>query len=267
MALGSLGMRLGRAWGIGAVGFIAAAYGCGGSSTTDQNEPPARTTAGRGAGAAAGHAAAGTSSSGATAGKTGSGGSGASGGSASSGRGGGAGNSGRAGAAGKGGASTGGSGGKRGGAGGVNSGGSPVGGEAGMSTGTAGEGGAPACNPDDLSVPFETRCLACAGNTCGRCLCSGCQQELETCQSTPGCEDIAQCVIDSGCTDVDCYCGTHALVECLQGQSDGPCKAVILSAPGGREPSLQDASAGPAATAALAVGSCATGSACAASCQ
>jgi hypothetical protein len=263
MALSSLGMRLGRAWGIGAVGFIAAAYGCGGSSTTDQNEPPARNTAGRGAGAA-GHAAAGTSSSGEMAGKTGSGGSGASGGAASGGRGGGAGNNGRAGAAGKAGASMGGRG---GGAGAVNAGASPVGGEAGVPSGSAGEGGAPACNPDDLSVPFETRCLACADNTCGRCLCSGCQQQLETCQNTPGCEDIAQCVIDSGCTDVDCYCGTHALVECLQGQSDGPCKAVILSAPGGREPSLQDASAGPAATAALDVGSCATGSACGASCQ
>jgi len=267
MALGSLRMRLGRVWGLGAVGFVAAAYGCGGSSTTDQNEPPARNTAGRGT-AAAGRAAAGTSS-GATAGKTGSGGSGASGGSggtggtASSGRGGGAGNDGRAGAAGKGAAM----GGKGGGAGAVNGGGSPLGGEAGMSSGAAGEGGAPTCNPDDRSVPFETRCLACADNTCGRCLCSGCQQELETCQNTPGCQDIAQCVIDAGCTDIDCYCGTHALVECLQGQSDGPCKDVILSAPGGHEPSLADVSAGPAATAALAVGSCATGTACGASCQ
>jgi hypothetical protein len=265
MTLGSLGTRLGKAWGLGALGFVAAAYGCGGTSINDQNEPPLRGTAGHAAGAA-GHTSAGTPGSGGSggsgggaAGKPGSGGTGA-----SAGHTGGAGDSGHAGAVGKAGAA---SGGKGGAAGTANGGGSAVAGEAGMTSGTAGEGGAPACNPDDLSVPFETRCLACATNACGTCLCSGCQQDLQTCQNTPGCEAIAQCVIDSGCTSIDCYCGTQTLVACLTGQSDGPCKDVILSAPGAHEPSAQDLSAGPAADAALAVGSCATSGACAATCQ
>jgi hypothetical protein len=263
MTLSSLGTRLGRAWGIGALGFVATAYGCGSSTSNDQNEPPLHGSAGHGAGAA-GRSTAGAPGSGATAGKSGSGGSGASGGSAASG-----GRTGGAGASGKAGAATAGSpaGGKGGGAGRANAGGSAIGGEAGMSAGTGGEGGTPACNPDDLSIPFEARCLACATNACGSCLCSGCQQELQTCQATAGCEDIAQCVLDSGCTSIDCYCGTHALAECLAGQSDGPCKDVILNAPGGHEPSLQDISAGPAADAALAVGSCATSGSCAATCQ
>jgi hypothetical protein len=136
-----------------------------------------------------------------------------------------------------------------------------------MSAGASGEGGASACNPDDTSIPFQTRCLACATNDCGRCLCTGCEQDLKTCQGTPGCEEIAQCVIDQGCTGIDCYCGTFALVQCLGGQSDGPCKDVILNAPGGHEPSLSSISAGPAADAALQVGSCATTGSCSATCQ
>ena len=261
MTLGSLGTRLGKAWGLGALGFVAAAYGCGSSTSNDQNEPPLRGTAGHGA-AAAGHGSAGTpgsGGSGATAGKPASGGAGGS--AARAGR---DGASGKPGNAGKAGAPAGGKGGS---GGAVNGGGSALGGEAGMTGGSGGDGGAPACNPDDLSVPFETRCLACATSACGTCLCSGCEQELQTCQNTSGCEAIAQCVLDSGCTSIDCYCGTHDLASCLSGQSDGPCKDVILSAPGAHEPSLQDISAGPAADAALAVGSCATSGACAASCQ
>jgi hypothetical protein len=167
---------------------------------------------------------------------------------------------------GKAGASSGGSNARAGASGGPSTAGAPAAGEA----GEAGDanGGASACNPDDTSVPFKARCLACATDTCGTCLCNDCTQKLETCQDTPGCQDVADCVIASGCNSEACYCGGYALSDCLSGQADGPCKAVMLNAPGGHEPSIGDISAGPATDAALAVGLCAiSGGPCADECM
>jgi hypothetical protein len=274
MTLGCFGTKLGKVWGIGAVGLVLAGYGCGGSSSTDINQTPGKGSAGKRAGSAGrgGSGTAGSSGGATSAGKSGTGGAAAaSGGRAASA--GNTGNAGKAAVAGKGGTSSGGA----GKSGAANGGGAPVGGEGG-DTSSAGQGGAPACNPNDTSVPFETRCLDCVNSDaslisgtrvdCGRCLCTDCTQKLQTCQDTPGCQDIAQCVLSSGCNSVACYCGSFQLADCLTGQSDGPCKDVILNAPGGHEPSAQDISAGPAATAALDVGLCAlSGGACATQCM
>jgi hypothetical protein len=45
-------------------------------------------------------------------------------------------------------------------------------------------------------------------------------------------------------------------LRCLSGEADGPCKDVILSLPGGREPTLTAPSAGPASDAATALSQC-----------
>lgn len=151
---------------------------------------------------------------------------------------------------------------------GARNGGSAGGGEAGMTSGAGGEGGTRACDPNDTSIPFQERCVACATDACGTCLCNDCTSKLETCQNTPGCQDIANCVIAAGCNSEACFCGTFGLMECLNGQSNGPCKDVILNARGGHEPTISDVSAGPASDAATAVGLCAiSGGPCATQCQ
>jgi hypothetical protein len=263
-------MRVGRFWGLGSVGFVVAAYGCGSSSNNDQNEPPIHHASGGHGAGAAGRGGASASGNGGVA-SVGKAGAGATGG-ASAGRGGAGagGSSGQAEGAGKGG--TGGASGTAGkggaGKGGAGTGGTATnGGEAGATSGAGGEGGSLACDPNDTSVPFKKRCLACAQDACGTCLCNDCTSKLQTCQETPGCQDIANCVIAAGCTSEACYCGSFALAECLAGQSDGPCKDVILNAPGGHEPSLVQPSAGPASDAAIDVGLCAiSGGPCATDC-
>ncbi len=256
-------------WATVTLGLVVTAYGCGGSSNSDYNGTPPGSggtagsagRAGASSGAKGGASAAGSSGGDVTAG------SGGTGGGSELGGGGGKGGSGGT-RGGKAGASAGGSNAKGGSSGGVSMAGGPPAGGAGEVGGASGEGGTPACNPDDTSVPFKTRCLACATDTCGTCLCNDCTQKLETCQNTPGCQDVADCVIASGCNSEACYCGTYGLVECLAGQSDGPCKDVMLNAPGGHAPTATDVSAGPATDAALAVGLCAiSGGPCANECM
>jgi hypothetical protein len=125
---------------------------------------------------------------------------------------------------------------------GAGSGGAAVGG--GGSTGT--------CD-SNAGGTFEERCLACAVDACEQCLCTDCTEELETCNNTAGCPEIAACVKESGCTGLDCYCGTFDALSCAGGQADGPCKSVILAAPGGHMPTP---SAGPASDAAVAISAC-----------
>lgn len=94
-------------------------------------------------------------------------------------------------------------------------------------------------------------------DACGVCVCSECGAELDTCANTPGCPEILACVRENGCSGTDCFCGDAALTRCFNGGGDGPCKDVVLAAPGGREPTLSDPSGGPASDAALEVGECA----------
>jgi hypothetical protein len=255
-------------WATVTLGLVIAAYGCGGSSSSDYNGTPPG-SGGTRAGAA-GRAGADTG------GKGGASVAGGSAGDVTTGSGGTGGGSEAGGGGGKGGTSTGKAGASSGGAharagsgGATSTAGTPgTGGESGTASGAGGESGTPACNPDDTSTPFKTRCLACATDTCGTCLCNDCTQKLETCQNTPGCQDVADCVVASGCNSEACYCGSYGLAECLAGQSDGPCKDVMLSAPGGHEPSATNVSAGPATDAALAVGLCAvSGGPCANECM
>lgn len=92
---------------------------------------------------------------------------------------------------------------------------------------------------------------------CGACVCSECPNELAACLGVPGCAEILLCVGESGCSGRECYCGAAGLTECIGGAADGPCKDVVLAAPGGKAPSLADASGGPASDAALRVSGCA----------
>jgi hypothetical protein len=105
---------------------------------------------------------------------------------------------------------------------------------------------------------FGTACAELATNdACGACVCTECGSELDTCANTPGCPEILACVRENGCSGTDCFCGDAALTRCFNGGGDGPCKDAVLAAPGGREPTLDDPSGGPASDAALEVGECA----------
>lgn len=159
-----------------------------------------------------------------------------------------------------------------GGTGSGSSGGSPaVSGQSNSSAGTAGSGASgscgTACGSAGQSTSFEQSCIASATDSCNRCLCSDCAQPLEQCANTPGCPEILGCTRQSGCIGAACYCGEFDVVTCLGGQSNGPCKAVILESPGSRVPSLANRSAGPASDAALAIATCAEeGQPCAEAC-
>ncbi len=116
-------------------------------------------------------------------------------------------------------------------------------------------------NTTPASVDGANVGAACAelgtSDACGACVCSECGTELDTCANTPGCPEILACVRENGCSGTDCFCGDAALPRCFNGGGDGPCKDVVLAAPGGREPTLADPSGGPASDAALEVGECA----------
>jgi len=117
-----------------------------------------------------------------------------------------------------------------------------------------GEGGAA---PVAAEVsPVEDTCAA-LDDVCAACLCSECGDELEVCAGTPGCPEILACVRENGCSGDDCYCGTASLPACLAGAGNGPCKNILLAAPGGREPTFDNPSGGPASDAALSIADCA----------
>lgn len=130
----------------------------------------------------------------------------------------------------------------------------------------------PSSTPNPANAPNESNTTpasidganvgtACAdvgtSDACGACVCSECSSELDTCANTPGCPEILACVRENGCTGTDCFCGDASLTRCFNGGGDGPCKDAVLAAPGGREPTLDDPSGGPASDAALEVGECA----------
>jgi hypothetical protein len=103
-------------------------------------------------------------------------------------------------------------------------------------------------------------CAALSGSdACATCVCGECSSELAACADTPGCAEILACVRENGCSGSDCYCGDTRLTECFRGDGNGPCKDVVLAAPGGREPTLANPSGGPASDAALDVADCADG--------
>lgn len=116
-------------------------------------------------------------------------------------------------------------------------------------------------NTTPASVDGANVGAACAelgtSDACGACVCTECGTELDTCANTPGCPEILACVRENGCSGTDCFCGDAALTRCFDGGGDGPCKDAVLAAPGGREPTLNDPSGGPASDAALEVGECA----------
>jgi hypothetical protein len=101
-------------------------------------------------------------------------------------------------------------------------------------------------------------CAALSGSDeCATCVCSECASELDACAGTPGCAEILACVRENDCSGSDCYCGDVRLTECFRGEANGPCKDVVLAAPGGREPTVANPSGGPASDAALDVADCA----------
>jgi hypothetical protein len=138
----------------------------------------------------------------------------------------------------------------------------------GGSGGAAGQAGSSPSVAGAAGLSFEERCLDAAVDDCEECLCTHCSTALERCSETSGCPEIAACIQASGCAGVDCYCGTFDVVACAGGQANGACRSAILEAPGGSVPTLQSPSAGPAADAAVAIGTCMQpGGACAASCE
>jgi hypothetical protein len=134
-------------------------------------------------------------------------------------------------------------------------------------TGGPGDATAGASASENSGATFEESCLARAASACERCLCTDCANPVQSCGDTSGCPEIATCIRDSQCAGIACYCGSFDAVACATGQSDGPCKATILAAPGSRVPTLLDPSAGPASDAAVAIAACAQpGQSCAAAC-
>jgi hypothetical protein len=105
---------------------------------------------------------------------------------------------------------------------------------------------------------FSDACAVQSGSdACATCVCNECASELADCSGTPGCAEILACVRENGCSGSDCYCGDARLTECFRGEGNGPCRDVVLAAPGGREPTVSDPSGGPASDAALEVADCA----------
>jgi hypothetical protein len=99
--------------------------------------------------------------------------------------------------------------------------------------------------------------LACdRDDACGVCLCGACRAQFDACERTPGCLEIVACARVNQCSGVDCYCGTAGAIACGTTRGNGPCFAVTRAAPGFREPTLLNPSAGPASDSALAFGSC-----------
>lgn len=106
-------------------------------------------------------------------------------------------------------------------------------------------------------LEYADNCVRCAGeDRCLQCVCAQCAAQTRTCVETPGCLAISACVKESGCTGVDCYCGSSDALRCATGQADGPCRDVMLNAPSGRIPTIANPSAGPASDAAVAISTC-----------
>jgi hypothetical protein len=82
---------------------------------------------------------------------------------------------------------------------------------------------------------------------------AACGATFDRCGTTPGCNEILTCAASNACSGADCYCLDAACT------TDGPCRAVIDSAPGARVPDATSSSLGPASDAARAVGDCLQG--------
>jgi hypothetical protein len=80
--------------------------------------------------------------------------------------------------------------------------------------------------------------------------------QAELCEKTAGCAEIAACGLETGCVGTACFCGAVDPLRCLSGEASGPCKDVIVGAPLGRMPTLDNPSAGPASDAAVALAAC-----------
>jgi hypothetical protein len=103
--------------------------------------------------------------------------------------------------------------------------------------------------PEEEPVPPE--------DECNDCLSASCAADVERCDDTDGCDAIVACARRSGCELDACYCGTFNELLCsTTGQANGPCRDVMLAAPGAHPPNFVDPSAGPASVAARAVGAC-----------
>ena len=113
------------------------------------------------------------------------------------------------------------------------------------------DGGAPSgCEAPPIDEPPPE-------DACDDCLADICPADVERCDDTDGCGAIVACARTSGCELDACYCGTFNEFLCsTTGQANGPCRDVMLAAPGAHPPSFVDPNAGPASVAARAVGAC-----------
>jgi hypothetical protein len=131
----------------------------------------------------------------------------------------------------------------------------------------SGNGGSAAQSGAPSAAGNSSVCAS--GDSCNTCLCRQCPAQVQACETTSGCRAIAECVRTTRCQGAACYCGSADVLTCAAGTANGPCREVILAAPGSRKPTLNNQSAGPAADAATAVGNCGAkiDTGCAASCQ
>jgi hypothetical protein len=108
----------------------------------------------------------------------------------------------------------------------------------------------PEVEPPDVEPPDVP-------DACDVCLADVCPADVERCDDIEGCDAIVACARSSGCLLDACYCGTvNDLLCTTTAQANGPCRDVMLAAPGAHPPNLVDPTAGPAAAAARALGQC-----------
>jgi hypothetical protein len=114
------------------------------------------------------------------------------------------------------------------------------------------DGGSPSgCEDPSVEKPPSPK------DACDDCLADVCPADIERCDDTEGCQAIVACARRSDCELDACYCGTFNQLLCsTTGQANGPCREVMLAAPGAHPPSFADPNAGPASVAARAVGAC-----------
>jgi cysteine-rich repeat protein len=93
------------------------------------------------------------------------------------------------------------------------------------------------CNASCVRETAMQMCLAGReGDSCAQCTCDNCRTAAASCRadgsgSDARCDALAQCMLRSRCSGLECYCGSD-LVGCLTGGANGPCEAQIEAATG-----------------------------------
>jgi cysteine-rich repeat protein len=96
---------------------------------------------------------------------------------------------------------------------------------------TAGDGCTASCDRESATQ----MCLAGRENdACAQCTCESCRSAASGCRADGGqdgalCSELAECMRETGCNGLDCYCGDN-LLGCVAGVADGKCSRLIEQA-------------------------------------